>query len=81
MGGARAGAGAVGAAGLARAAAPLTASRAHGVRWQGEPRGLPHLPEPIRLEDTVAEVDVRPVPDPDGGINPESLFAVRYGIA
>jgi hypothetical protein len=40
-----------------------------------------HLPEPIRLEDTVAELDVRPVPDPDGGIDPESLFAVRFGIA
>jgi len=39
------------------------------------------LPEPIRLEETVAEVDTRPVPDPDGGIDPESLFAVRYGIA
>lgn len=39
-----------------------------------------HLPEPVRLEDTVAEVDTRPVPDPDGGINPESLFAVRYGL-
>jgi hypothetical protein len=40
-----------------------------------------HLPEPIRLEDTVAEVDMRPVPDPDGGINPETIFAVRYGLA
>ena len=28
-----------------------------------------HLPEPIPLEDTVAEVDARPVPDPDAGIN------------
>ena len=40
-----------------------------------------HLPEPIRLEETVAEVDMRAVPDPEGGIDPESLFAVRYGIA
>lgn len=40
-----------------------------------------HLPEPVRLEDTIAEVDTRPVPDPDGGINPETIFAVRYGLA
>jgi hypothetical protein len=40
-----------------------------------------HLPEAIRLEDTIAEVDMRPVPDPDGGINPETIFAVRYGLA
>jgi hypothetical protein len=36
-----------------------------------------HLPEPIRLEDTVAEVDARPVPDPEGGINPETVFVLR----
>jgi hypothetical protein len=40
-----------------------------------------HLPEAIRLEDTIAEVDTRPVPDPDGGIDPENLFAVRFGLA
>ena len=40
-----------------------------------------HLPEPVRLEDTVAELDARPVPDPEGGIDPESRFAVRYGLA
>jgi hypothetical protein len=45
------------------------------------PEDYRHLPEPIRLEDTVAEVDTRAVPDPDGGIDPESLFAVRYGLA
>lgn len=38
-----------------------------------------HLPEPVRLEDTVAEVDVRPVPDPDNGIDPDSLFLLRNG--
>ena len=38
-----------------------------------------HLPEPVRLEDTVVEVDTRPVPDPDGGIQPETLFLIRYG--
>jgi hypothetical protein len=36
-----------------------------------------HLPAPIRLEDTVAEVDTRPVPDPDGGIDPETAFVLR----
>ena len=45
-----------------------------------DPVDYTHLPEPVRLEDTVAEVDTRPVPDPDGGIDPENLFAVRYGI-
>jgi hypothetical protein len=36
------------------------------------------LPEPVRLEDTVAELDTRPVPDPEGGIDPNSLFVLRY---
>ncbi len=36
-----------------------------------------HLPEPVRLEDTVAEVDVRPVPDPEAGQNPEQNFMLR----
>jgi len=38
-----------------------------------------HLPEPVRLEDTVAELDARPVPDPDNGLDPDSLFLLRYG--
>jgi hypothetical protein len=37
-----------------------------------------HLPEPVRLEDTIAEHEVRPVPDPEGGINPEQAFMLRY---
>ena len=36
-----------------------------------------NLPPQVRLEDTVAEVDVRPVPDPDGGTNPETMFVIR----
>jgi hypothetical protein len=36
-----------------------------------------HLPAAIRLEDTIAEVDTRPVPDPDGGLNPETIFVLR----
>jgi hypothetical protein len=35
------------------------------------------LPDAIRLEDTIAEVDTRPVPDPDGGLNPETIFVLR----
>jgi hypothetical protein len=37
-----------------------------------------HLPEPVRLEDTVASVDARPVPDPDGGVDAQTLFMLRY---
>ena len=37
------------------------------------------LPEPVRLEDTVAEHETRPVPDPDGGKDPDQLFLLRYG--
>lgn len=39
-----------------------------------------HLPEPVRLEDTIAEVDARPVPDPEAGQNTEQAFAVRYSL-
>lgn len=35
------------------------------------------LPASVRLEDTIAEVEVRPVPDPEGGINPETGFLLR----
>jgi hypothetical protein len=38
------------------------------------------LPEPVRLEDTVAEVDVRPVPDPEAGRNTDRDFLIRYGL-
>lgn len=37
-----------------------------------------HLPDPVRLEDTVAEHETRPVPDPDGGKDPEQIFFLRY---
>ena len=36
-----------------------------------------HLPEPIRLEDTRAELDRREVPDPNGGRDPERDFFLR----
>ena len=35
------------------------------------------LPEPVRLEDTIAEVEVRPVPDPEGGTDPQTAFVIR----
>lgn len=35
------------------------------------------LPDPVRWEDTIAEVDARPVPDPEGGINPDTAFVLR----
>lgn len=37
------------------------------------------LPEPIALEDTVAGQDVRPVPDPDGGRDPNHEWMLRHG--
>ena len=37
-----------------------------------------HLPPPVRLEDTVAVTDTDPVPDPDGGRDPERDFMLRY---
>lgn len=38
------------------------------------------LPKPVKLEDTVAELDMRPVPDPDGGRNPDMDFLIRYAV-
>ncbi|UYM04022.1 hypothetical protein [Solicola gregarius] len=38
------------------------------------------LPEPIRLEDTVAESDTRDVPDPEAGRDTDRDWLVRYGL-
>ena len=38
------------------------------------------LPKPIRLVDTIAQVDTRSVPDPDGGRNPDTDFVLRYAL-
>ncbi|MBO9521203.1 MAG: hypothetical protein J7518_06675 [Nocardioidaceae bacterium] len=43
-----------------------------------KPEDYTKLPEPVKLEDTVAEHDVRPVPDPEAGRNTEQDFAVKY---
>ena len=37
------------------------------------------LPDPVRPEDLVVEVDTRPVPDPDGGVDPQALSLLRNG--
>jgi hypothetical protein len=52
-------------------------------RRRGYPAGVTredyhHLPQAIRLEDTIAEVDTRPVPDPDGGVDPETIFLLGF---
>lgn len=36
------------------------------------------LPEPVRLEDTVAVHDAAPVPDPHAGQDTERDFMLRY---
>jgi hypothetical protein len=38
-----------------------------------------HLPDPIALEDTVAEVDTRPVPDPERGVTRDAADAIEAG--
>ena len=43
-------------------------------------RRFSRLPDPIRLEDTVEETDTRSVPDPEGGLNTDRDFLLRYGI-
>jgi hypothetical protein len=37
------------------------------------------LPEPVRLEDTVEEIDARVVPDPDAGTNRDQFGALEAG--
>jgi hypothetical protein len=46
----------------------------------GEPKRFAQLPEPIRLEDTVEEVDTRVAPDPEGGRDTDRDFLIRYGL-
>ena len=43
------------------------------------PRDFSTLPEPVRLEDTVSELDADPVPDPHAGLNTAILDATRDG--
>lgn len=37
-----------------------------------------HLPEPVAPQDLVATVDTRPVPDPDGGRDPDHEWMLRH---
>lgn len=39
-----------------------------------------NLPEPIHLEDTIAEVDTRALMDPQAGHDTERDFMLRYAI-
>lgn len=43
-----------------------------------DPDRFNRLPAPIRLSETLALVDERPVPDPNGGRDPERDFFLRY---
>ncbi len=38
------------------------------------------LPKAVRLEDTITSQDVEPVPDPEGGMNTDRQFLIRYGV-
>jgi hypothetical protein len=40
-----------------------------------------HLPEPVRLEDTVASHQTGPPTDPDAGRDTEREFMLRYAGA
>ena len=42
------------------------------------PNKFRQLPEPVRLEDTVATHDAEPVPDPQAGQDSERDFMLRY---
>ena len=45
----------------------------------GDSRRFKKLPEPVKLEDTIASQDVEPVPDPEGGLDTDRQFLIRYG--
>jgi hypothetical protein len=48
----------------------------HGA--MAEPNKYRHLPEPVKLEDTVEIMDESPVPDPQAGRDTERDFMLRY---
>lgn len=43
-----------------------------------DPDKYRHLPEPVRLEDTVEVKDEAPVADPQAGLDTEREFMLRY---
>jgi len=44
-----------------------------------KPADYRQLPGQVRLEDTVAEVDARAVPDPHAGVNRDAADALEAG--
>ena len=44
-----------------------------------KPERFKKLPEPVRLEDTITSQDMEPVPDPEGGLDTDRQFLIRYG--
>jgi len=45
-----------------------------------ENRRFARLPQPIRPEDMVEEVETRAAPDPEGGRDTDCDFLIRYGL-
>jgi hypothetical protein len=45
---------------------------------QADSERFKHLPEPVKLEDTVESQETEPARDPDGGRDPERDFMIRY---
>ena len=37
-----------------------------------------HLPEPVKLEDTIASQETEPARDPEGGRDTDRDFMIRY---
>lgn len=37
-----------------------------------------HLPDAIRLEDTISSAETENAPDPEGGLDPERIFLQRF---
>lgn len=44
------------------------------------PTDFRHLPEPVRLEDTIAQVASTPPPDPQMGRDTETEFVLRHAV-
>jgi hypothetical protein len=42
------------------------------------PERFKHLPEPVRLEDTIESQETESARDPDGGRDPERDFMIRW---
>ena len=49
-----------------------------GPRDQLDPERFKHLPEPVRLDETVTTKDESAVPDPEAGRDTDRDFMLRY---